>query len=356
MPFTLRPIHLLPLGLLAFSDLALAPSGLVAQVVADVAPLFRSHEPLRLRIEADFKGLRGDRDEDSEERDGTLVIIGEDGSEEAFPLEIRTRGRFRLQPSTCRFPPLRLDVPRSRMDGTPFEDQDKLKLVTHCRDDDRYEQNVIKEYLVYRIYNQLTPRSFQARLAHITYLDVTGEDDTVEKWGFVIEAEEALEERLGATLIEERPEGVRPERIPHEEVALLNLFQFMVGNTDYSIYGQHNVVAFETDDSTITPVPYDFDWTGFVNAPYARPDPSLRTRNVRQRVYRGVCRPGMDYDSVNEAVLAEREAITELVRGESRLGDDERDDVLDFLEGFWEVLSNPDDARDEIEESCRRVG
>ena len=352
MRFAFRPSTLPGMGALA---LALMPLGVAAQAAPGAAPLFQDHEPLRLRIEADFNALRGDRDEDAEERDGMLVILGDDGSEEVFPLEIRTRGRFRLQSSTCRFPPLRLDVPRSQMDGTPFENQDKLKLVTHCRDDERYEQNTIKEYLVYRIYNLLTPNSFQARLARITYLDVSGDDDTVERWGFVIEAEEAVAERLGAQLVEETPNGVHPARVSNDAAGLLNLFQYMVGNTDYSIYGQHNVVAFELPDAMVTPVPYDFDWTGLVNAPYARPDPSLRIRNVRRRVYRGLCRPGLDYASINAEVLAKRDAITELVLSESRLGDDEREDVLEFLEEFWETLEDPGDAKRDIEDSCRRT-
>jgi hypothetical protein len=339
-------------GALAF---LLSPLGVAAQAAPGVAPLFQEHEPLRLRIEADFKELRDDRDEDAEERDGTLVIIAADGSEEAFPLEIRTRGRFRLLSSTCRFPPLRLDVPRSQMDGTPFEDQDKLKLVTHCRDDDRYEQNAIKEYLVYRIYNLLTPNSFQARLARITYLDVTGEDDTVERWGFIIEAEEALAERLGATVVEDQPNGVHPARIPDDAAGLLNLFEYMVGNTDYSIYGQHNVVGFESAEAMIIPVPYDFDWTGLVNAPYAKPDPSLQIRSVRRRVYRGLCRPRIDYAAIYAQMLSKRDAITEMVSAESRLGDDEREDVLDFLEEFWETLEDPGDAKSRIEDRCRSL-
>ena len=351
MWFPFRSSALSNVGALA---VALLPLGASAQVVPGAAPLFQDHEPLRLRIEADFNELRDDRDQDAEERDGLLVIIAPDGSEESYPLEIRTRGRFRLLSSTCRFPPLRLDVPKSQMDGTPFEDQDKLKLVTHCRDDERYEQNSIKEYLVYRIYNLLTPNSFQARLARITYFDVTGDDDPIERWGFVIEAEEALAERLGASVVEDRPDGVHPAQVEDTAAGLLNLFQYMVGNTDYSIYGQHNVVAFEAE-GMVTPIPYDFDWTGLVNAPYAKPDPSLQVRNVRRRVYRGLCRPGIDYATVNAQVLSKREAITDLVRTESRLGEDEREDVLDFLEGFWETLEDPGDAKGRIEDACRRM-
>lgn len=343
------------LGCLGFAG-ALALLSFVpgsAQAVGPVGVLFQDHEPLALRIEADFDQILDDRDDDSEERDGRLIILQPDGSEAGYPLEIRTRGRFRLQSSTCRFPPLRLDVPKSEMEGTPFEGQDKLKLVTHCRDDERYEQNTIKEYLVYRIYNLMTEASFQARLARITYVDTSGKNEPVERWGFMIEAEEALAERLGGEVVEDRPEGVHPARISADDAARLDLFQYMVGNTDYSIYGQHNVVSFARPEALTMPVPYDFDWTGLVNAPYARPDPSLPIRNVRRRIYRGVCRPRMDYNATNAAFLALKADVTGLIENEAALGEDEREDVLDYLNEFWETLENPGRAEREIEQACR---
>jgi hypothetical protein len=346
----------LPLFLVcALAVPAVPAQGALPQEAGAVAPLFADTEPLRLRIEADFDQLKDDRDEENEERDGTLVIIGADGAEAAFPLEIRTRGRFRLQSRTCRFPPLRLDVPRSQMDGTPFENQDKLKLVTHCRDSDRYEQNTIKEYLVYRIYNLITDRSFGARLARITYVDTSGEDDPIERWGFVIEAEEALAERLGGVVVEDGPTMVPPAMVHPVDAARITLFQYMVGNTDFSIYQQHNVVPVQKPEGGVIPVPYDFDWTGLVDAPYARPDPSLGTRNVKQRVFRGLCRAGIDYEAVYSDFLAQRDAITALVEGEAALSDDEREDVLEYLEDFWEVLEDREDADRQIAGNCRRV-
>ena len=348
----LRPTR----AVLAFTVAAVCVpiSASAAQEAGQTAPLFADTEPLILRIEADFDQLKDDRDEENEERDGSLIIIGADGTEAPFPLEIRTRGRFRLQSRTCRFPPLRLDVPRSQMDGTAFENQDKLKLVTHCRDSERYEQNTIKEYLVYRIYNLITDLSFGARLARITYVDTSGEDDPIERWGFVIEAEEALGERLGGEVMEEGIQ-VHPARVSLEDEMRLTLFQYMVGNTDFSIYGQHNVVPVQSPEGDVTPVPYDFDWTGLVNAPYARPDPSLRTRNVRQRVFRGLCRPGMDYAGAYASFLALRDDITALIQGEAALTDDEREKVLDYLEEFWEIVEDPDDARNKIERNCRSL-
>ena len=70
----------------------------------------------------------------------------------------------------------------------------------------------------------------------------------------------------------------------------------MIGNTDFSpVAGPpgedccHNYVLFKGEGANITPVPYDFDQSGFVDAPYANPNPRFKIRSVKQRVYRGRC-------------------------------------------------------------------
>src|SRR5205085_12159954 len=40
---------------------------------------------------------------------------------------------------------------------------------------------------------------------------------------------------------------------------------------------------------SVTPIPYDFDFSGFVNAPYATAPGELDISDVRQRFYRGYC-------------------------------------------------------------------
>lgn len=355
---SLRP--LLALG----ATLLLATPAVSQETVApeDLLPLFRSHDLLRLRIEADFHALRRDREEENPEREGNAWLIRDDGTEVHFPVQLRTRGRFRLQSRTCTFPPIRVNFRKGQVEETLFDGQDKVKLVTHCRDGDRFHQNVVREYLVYRIYNLLTPLSFQARMAEITYLDTSGEEDPVTRLAFFIEMEESLAERLGGEIPSDSVQalGIHPARIHNEHAARVALFQYMVGNTDFSLYGvpgtpPHNVVPVRLEAGGIIPVPYDFDWTGLVNAPYARPDPSLGIRRVTQRVFRGLCRPGTEFGPQYEHFLARREAITGLVREELRLGEDEREDVLEFLEDFWETLEDPDERRERIEEECRPI-
>ncbi|HSG46271.1 MAG TPA: hypothetical protein VLA43_00525, partial [Longimicrobiales bacterium] len=133
-----------------------------------------------------------------------------------------------------------------------------------------------------------------------------------------------------------------------------------VGNTDFSLYGApgtapHNSVPVRWGAGRVIPVPYDFDWTGFVRAPYARPDPSLGIRNVRQRAYRGLCRPGLDYEALYASFLARRDELTAVVRDEALLEADERKEALEYLDDFWETLESDRDRTRRIQEACRPI-
>lgn len=313
-------------------------------------PLFAEREPLRVTIEADFDQLRDDRDEENEERPGTFTLA--DGT--TLPVDIRTRGNFRLRSGNCPFPPLRLDFPRDSLGGTVLDGQNRLKMVTHCRDSGPFEQNVLQEYLAYRIYNLVTDLSFRVRLARVTYVDVAGEEDTIERWAFLIEHDDALAARLGGEELEPE-EMLHPARVRTEVAAPLNLFQFMIGNTDYSLYELHNSVLIETPDRGVIPVPYDFDWSGLVDAPYAEPAPTLGTRNVRDRVYRGLCRPDVDYPALFQRFQALRPEVEAMIRDQVGMTDRAREDTLEYIEGFYDVLDSERRRTRDIVEGCRPI-
>ena len=187
---TVGPVSLKPLwgaarkfgmSLLAVSILLLmicsVTTASAQEPAADGQALFAPHEVLALTLEADFDQLKKDRDQESEEREGRIMLTGSDGQPISLTIQVKTRGNFRLRKENCSLPPLRLNLPGEGLDGTVMEGQDKLKLVTHCRDNDNYQQNVLEEYLAYRMYNLFTPKSFRVRLARVTYVDSKGDDD-----------------------------------------------------------------------------------------------------------------------------------------------------------------------------------
>src|SRR5437762_10441452 len=132
---------------------------------AEGRALFSSDTPLEFTLTADFKMVNKDRNPNSTKVfPATLTVAKADGSQATFPLNIRTRGHVRRMTQTCTFAPLRLEFQTDQIKGTVFEGHKNIKLGTHCRDADLFEQYVPREYAAYKIYNLLTPRSFRARM------------------------------------------------------------------------------------------------------------------------------------------------------------------------------------------------
>jgi len=319
---------------------------------AEAAPLFASEEPLAFTLRTDIQWLRDERS-DEEEVAGTVTLMGPDGTEVVLPVDVRTRGEFRRMKRNCNFPPLRLNFAKSEMEGTVFEGQDKLKLVSPCHDSrDSYQDYVHYEYLVYRLYNLLTPMSKRVRLVEITFEDIEDDYESRTKYGFLIEADEEMAARNKA-VIEEVGEH-NPGQTVHEYGTMVSLFQYMIGNTDWSSFQFHNVKLVHTEDGQYYTVAYDFDFSGAVDARYAAPDPSLPIRDVRTRLFWGFCFPQVqDYAHWAEFFNERRQDITDLYMGYEFLEEGDREDALKYYEDFWEVLEDERKYTREIIERCR---
>lgn len=335
--------------------LSSAPEGAVGQAPApgerEIPALFSSGEVIEFTIETDYGALRGDRTRGSDYRPAILRMTDDEGAARVIDIRVRTRGNFRL--ANCRFPPMRVDFPRTRMGGTIFDGQNGIKLVSHCRDRDDDEQNVIEEYLVYRTFNLLTDESFRVRLARVTYADGEDDDDPVVRYAFFIEEAESMAERLGAIYLELRQAS--PRSFGAEEAVRVAVFQYMVGNTDWSMVSFHNTEVLQNSEGVYVPVPYDFDWTGFVSARYARPDERLRIRSVRQRIYRGFCRPNFDFSTVYAQFVAVRVDLEALYTGQEGLEEDNGRDAVEYLDEFYEDIETPGTARNRLKRDCRNM-
>lgn len=318
------------------------------------APLFAAHEPLEITLRTDVSWIR-DKRSDEEEVEGTLTYVDQGGTGVTVPVQVRARGNFRRDPSNCNFPPLRLDFPGRRVEGTVFEGQDKLKLVTPCQDRrSDFQQYVIQEYLIYRVHGLLTPASFRVRLVRITYEDPDGGYDTRTLVGFLIEDEDQMAARNRSTISDW--DRLHPDAMAGDEAAQVALFQYMIGNTDFSLPMFHNTVLLRTEGGVFVPVPYDFDWSGVVNARYARPDPMLGTQDVRQRVYRGFCREGVDHAAMAARFLGLRDQLHALYEGTELLSDGERRRVLRYYDEFFDTVADQGRYERRIVRACQNAG
>lgn len=319
------------------------PAGLEAQEpVRARDTLFAPEAPLTVTLRADWREVFRHRDPEKEEKlPGELIVVN-GAKVDTILVSYHTRGNFRLRPSTCAIPPVMIVFDRGGRPGTHFAGQRQLKLVTHCRDGERYEQNNLVEYLTYRLYNLLGPESFGARRLRATWED-TGRGTRVEKPAFLIEDDRFLAERLGGSL---DPSPIGFDESDPVITTRMGLFLLLIGNTDWSQPGQHNVEMIRTDSVIrYIPVPYDFDWSGLVNAPYARPDPSLGLRNVRERQYRGPCAGAELFRTALGELLGRREAMLGLVAGLEGLTEDRRQDLTGYLSGFFREVTDYESLR-----------
>ena len=314
------------------------------------APLFTSDSVLTLRIEGDFKALFKDRGEERKEHPARLRFSS--GTDTAsVKIELRTRGIFRLK--NCSFPPLRIDLPTGKVANTVFAGQDKIKLVTHCRGDRLYERNLLKEYALYRVFNVLTDTSFRVRLAHLTYIDTTKADTTV-RYGILIESDREMERRLGAAVVDQH--RVHDAVTDPAYMTLVALYQYLIGNTDWSVWGQHNIQVFsDTATHKLFAIPYDYDFSGAVGAPYASPPEQLPIKSVRERLYRGYCQP----DSILAGALVRfrtsKDSIYAAVRAVTALDERDRLSMLSYFDGFFQTIENRTQIQREFVHRCRVI-
>lgn len=153
-------------------------------------------------------------------------------------------------------------------------------MVTCRRGSDSYEQYVLREYAAYRAYNALTPVSFRVRLARIRYVDTGGKLEPFTRAAFFLESEAALAQRHGGSIVDEQ--GARKEHLEPAERDLHALFEYMIGNTDWSISALHNIRLVRVPPVSLFAVPYDLAWAGVVDTRYAFPDPSWTRRGARK--------------------------------------------------------------------------
>jgi hypothetical protein len=322
----------------------------------EAVPMFADDGLLPVRIEAPLSTLTRERS-DTEYLAGHLYYTDGSGAEQALDLELRARGRYRRKPDTCSFPPVRLNFRKGQVEGTPFAGVDKLKLVSHCKSSNHYEQNVLEEYLAYRILNTLTDASFRVRLLHVDWVDSERGGDTETHYAFLIEDDDLLEQRLDVTRIE--VQSLAYEALEPGQAALVSVFQYLIGNTDFSMVRGpaddtccHNALPFQGAQAGYLPIPYDFDFAGLVNARYADPNPKLKIRRVTTRLYRGNCLHNAYIDDAHARIMAQRGPIMALVDAVPGMEDRTRKDARRYLDQFYKEMSAADGANRHLVRNC----
>jgi hypothetical protein len=267
-------------------------------------------------------------------------------------VRIKARGQFRRE--HCTFAPFWLNIRKADVANEHLQEVKRMKVVTHCNGGKSYSNYVLKEYLTYKIYNLISPVSFRVRLIHMTYIDTGRRNKVTENWAFLIEPEEMLAERVEGMVVKNDELSMRHMRPEQFDVAAL--FHYMIGNPDYSIAGRHNMKILGLDEfgsKGYTPVPYDFDYTGLVNAYYAVPGENLGITSVRQRYFLGLCREDSEYQMAIDHIQNLRGEILEEVQNFTYLNDKDKKDMISYLEAYFESAAKPGFIRSNLRTTCR---
>ncbi len=316
--------------------------------------LFQNDETLQVTITAPLTSLVKERSKE-DYLPGIFQFTEADGSVVDLDLQIRTRGHFRHR--TCDFPPLRLNFKKSQTDGTLFDKQNIMKLVVHCENSNKYEQIVLREFLAYRIFNAITDLSFRVRLLRVTYVDSEEQRKQQTYYAYLIEHKKRLAKRHDRK--EEIIERATIGSIQSDQLNLTSIFELLIGNTDFSpIAGApgdmccHNYVLFGNSVDPLVAIPYDFDQSGIVNAPYAAPSPNFRIRNVRSRLYRGRCVNNEHVPASLQKFRDGRDEIFAVIDAQEGLTSGTRKSIVKYIDKFYDLINDPRDVDKNIISKC----
>ena len=311
-----------------------------AAAAAPPKPLFASEDTIHITIQGPISTLA--RNRSSEARPGTLTI-----GAETLPVTLAVRGITRRDSEICGFPPIRVEFARPPAPTSLFAGQKRLKLVTHCRSQESFQQYLLLEYAAYRMYQQLTPLSFRVRLADVDYRQPDGKP-FVQRLGFFLEDTSDVAKRNGLKELH-APELIPVTTLSPVGAARYAMFQHMIGNHDWSMRAGpkgddccHNaklIGGLGLASGAVIPVPYDFDFSGLVDTPYATPPDVLHINDVRQRFYAGYCMHNVEAAAIAAQMRTMRPQLLAALASTPGLQPQTIARAQSYLDGFFRGVS-----------------
>lgn len=314
--------------------------------------LFATQDVLKIRMRLSFKELKKETD-DSTYIDNVIQYEVAGGEWDSIQIELRKRGHYRLD--HCYFPPLKVAIKKKARKGTLFEDNKKLKLVLPCKKSNENNSLIIKEFLCYKIYEQMTPYTFNTRLVSIDLVETSKKNDLqYNLMGFFIEDDKRVAKRHGAQILKDVE--YHPARLHDTTAVRYALFQYLIANLDWSTTVQHNTKIMQTmQPYRNIPLAYDFDQSGFVNASYAFINSNFDIKDVRERLYRGLCREDNSVlYFVRDEYLEKQDLVFEILDDyKSYLKEYDFNSLKKFVEEFYLILQDDKLFERKVLDDCR---
>ena len=298
--------------------------------------LFHTNQILPIEIDMDFDALETNKNTD-EKSLAVFRFQQGNGQWKELSAKLKVRGRYRRR--VCDRPPLKIDFSKKELKAMGLSPFDDLKLVTHCFDGSAGRDAVLREYLAYRMYNVLTDQSFRAQLVEVTYRD-TRSKDKYTAYGILLEDVDELAARNNSVECEECY-GVGEELFAQQNLATHALFQYMIGNVDWSINMNRNIKLMQDANAgNYWIAPYDFDFSGLVDPSYAVLSNDYGQKDITDRVFLGSMNiePVLK-ESIALFMLKKPQLYTEIQQLEG-LSKSSKKAVKNYLDSFFEELEN----------------
>ncbi len=324
---------------------------------ADAQSLFRDEAPLELTLVTNLRDLLRERDSTELRWFGAVMTYtDEKGVARNVPTELRARGHFRRQARNCAFPPIFIRAGKTARDSSILQGNPRLKIVTPCRPTaEDYQQYILLEYLMYRTYSVLNEVHHRTRLATITYKDSTDRVKPIVVTAFFLEVEQEVADEYKLEFSETM--GALFADVDSTTLDRISLFEYWIGNTDWSVAALHNIELFRKPDGDYIPVAYDFDWSGAVNARYSFPNPTLGIRTARERLHRGPCRTAEQWAPTIAFYKSKRTAVDSVwALPIAALDPKRRADTKAYLDQLWPILDNPRQFGRAVVDICQKQG
>lgn len=267
----------------------------------------------------------------------TELVYNYQNEWKTIPVELRARGNFRR--AKCYFPPIKMKMKKSNYKNTIFDGNKKTKLVLPCREENEKNDNIMQEFIAYKIYEIISPYHFKTRRVNVEFTEPKGKKSkTFSLKGFIIEDDSKLEKRFAGRVVEQ---FVHPMAMQGKASVQHAMFQYMIGNTDFSVAYQHNGKLLYNSKDFI-PLPYDFDMTGWVDPSYGFGNPTLNLNSLTDRMYRGFKRDDALMNEVKDQFVNAKDEIVSLVNSFKSEFDSpsEFNKMYEFMTDFFEILED----------------
>jgi hypothetical protein len=314
------------------------------------SPLFASENPVDIELRFSIREVKKITN-DSVYTPSVMKFKNDQGQWDSMKIEIRARGNFRR--NNCYFPPLRIRMKKKDNEKTVFAGNKSLKLVVPCQTSKQYDDLILKEYLCYQLYEPVTPYHFHTRMINLTLIDQSSKQPkTYIVKAFFIEDDDKVAKRFNGKIEEDIK--LHPLRLKDTVSTTHDFFEYMIANTDWSTAGLHNAKVIKLNPTDYVPLPYDFDMAGLVNAPYSTVSETLPISSVRERIYRGFCRPEPIFQYVRADYLKKESEIMNIISTNSMgIAPKELAGIQKYIGEFYSILKNDRSFKDNILSKCR---